>query len=101
ADIGRDEVAVGVGLDEHRLRQGRRRAPDREATVAMVVVDHGRELPPAPKEGRRAVAGTLARLGQLEAEPPDAVDDLGLRHAGKASNRTRRTNAGWPGSTRA
>jgi hypothetical protein len=72
AHVRRDEEALWVGLDEHRLHPGRGRTPDREAAVAVVVGEHHQERFLAThEEGRRAVAQTLAYLRQPKADLPD------------------------------
>src|SRR5439155_1452627 len=75
AHVWRDEESLGIGVDEELLVAGRRGTPDREAAVAVVVVDerHERALV-ADEPGGRAVAGALARLRQREADRPQALE---------------------------
>ena len=74
ADIRRHEEPFRIGLDEHRLHARRRGAPDGEAAVAVVVGQHHQEGAfLADEERRRAVAQTLAGLGQREADLTDPV----------------------------
>src|SRR3989449_10371468 len=64
ADVGWDEVAVGLRCNQHPLDLRRRRAPDREPAVAVVVVVVCDEGPlAADEERRRPVARPLASLG--------------------------------------
>src|SRR5215217_462980 len=67
-DVRRDEVELRLRLDEPALEPVRRRAPEREAAVAVVVVEvhHERALA-ADEERGRAVAQPLLRLGEREA----------------------------------
>ena len=54
----------------------RRRAPDREAAVAVVVGEHHHERPLAANEERRcAVAQPLLDLGQAEADAAQPLED--------------------------
>src|SRR5262245_24844648 len=64
-DIRWTEESLRVGLDEQLLVPRRSRAPDREAAVAVEVVEEHEEALLLPHEERgRAVAQPLARLGQ-------------------------------------
>jgi hypothetical protein len=72
ADVRRHEEALRIGLDERALKPGGSGAPEREAAVAVVVREHHDERAlAAHEEGRRAVARSLARLRQREADAPD------------------------------
>jgi hypothetical protein len=76
-DVRRPEEALRVGLDEHLLDAALGRAPDREASVAVLVVQHHEERSlVADEECRMPVAEALARLGKLETELPDPRQGL-------------------------
>jgi hypothetical protein len=69
-DVGRPEEPLGCCGDKELLIAGRSGAPDREAAVAVMVVQHHQEaFPVAHEEARRAVARPLARLRQRQAKP--------------------------------
>jgi hypothetical protein len=71
ADVGRHEEPVGLGSDEHFLHPGRRRAPNREAIVAVVIrQDHQKGARAPDEEGRRAVTRPLDDLWETETRPP-------------------------------
>src|SRR3989442_9826638 len=72
ADVGWDEVAIGLRRDQHPLDLRRRRAPDREAPVAVVGVMVRDEGPlAADEERRRPMAGPFASLGEGQADLSD------------------------------
>src|SRR3989475_3911551 len=82
ADVGWDEVAIGLRRNQHPLDLRRRRAPDREAPVAVVVVMVRDEGPlAADEECRRPMAGPFASLGEGQADLSDPGQN---------------TAAGWP-----
>jgi len=85
-DVRRHEELLRVGLDEQALIARRRRAPDREAPVAVVVVEHHQEAPlPAHEEGRRAVTQAFAGLRQRETDRPDARKGVAFSHVYRVS----------------
>src|SRR5207248_8826122 len=74
-DVRRPEEAVGVRGDEKLLVPGRRRAPDREAPVAVMVVEqHEEAFLVTHEEARRPVAQPLARLRKPETDPPEPLE---------------------------
>src|SRR5260221_5826377 len=93
-DIRRDEEPCGVGIDEQLLVAGRRRAPDREPTVAVMVVEqHEEAFLLANEERGRAVARTLARLRKPQAnarQPFQLLLTLGCARVVHVADRRRR-----------
>src|SRR2546425_9264575 len=77
ADVRRDKVMLRVGLHETALHPGRRRAPQRETTVRMVVVHVGHERLLTDEPRRRAVTRALARLGKRKTDLADAPERVG------------------------
>jgi predicted phosphodiesterase len=74
ADVRRAEVVLGLAVDERLLHPGRRGAPEREAAIAMVVVDvHHERLLAADEPGWLTVGRAFGDLGQREAEFAHAV----------------------------
>jgi hypothetical protein len=81
-DVGRHEELLGIRLRQQLLHAVRRRAPDREAPVPVVVRQHHQEGPLLPdEERRRAVAEPLARLRQRQADSADAFENF-VSHQG-------------------
>jgi hypothetical protein len=84
ADVRRAKESVGVGFDEHLLDAALGGAPDCEAPVAVVAVEHHQEGPLVPDEERRVtVAQAFVRLGQGEAQLPEPRENplpLGRPH---------------------
>src|SRR5258706_5228321 len=75
-EVRRPKEAVGVRGDEELLVSGRRSAPDREAPVAVVVVEqHQEAFLVAHEEARRAVAQPLVRFGQSETDAPESFQN--------------------------
>ena len=69
ADVRRHEEPLRIRLHEHLLHPVGSSAPDRKASVAMVICQHHQERALRPhEEGRRSVAESLARLGKREAD---------------------------------
>src|SRR5436190_23477099 len=86
ADVGRHEEPLRLGLDEHLLHPVAGGAPDCEATVPVVVVEHHHERPLAAHEERgRAVTRTLTRLRQRQADAAQPLQHLRVRHAPEAT----------------
>ena len=90
-DVGRHEVALRVGADQHPLHALLGGAPDREPPVAVMIVQHHRKGTLAlVEERRRAVAQPLARVGQRETDLTDLAQRLGgvgVRRGSDASQR--------------
>ena len=71
ADVGRAEEHVGLLVDHLLLHARRRRAPDAEDAVAVVIVDEHRDRLLVPHEPRRrAVTRPLGDLGKRRAHLP-------------------------------
>jgi hypothetical protein len=85
-DIGRQEVAVRIAVDEHALHAVGRIAPQREPAVVVVIVGEGDELFAADKPARRVMARSLDGIGELRA------DRAHLCERGRHADRLRRAN---------
>ena len=71
------EELLRIGIRQELLNAVRRRAPDREAPVAVMVREHHQEGSLATNEkGGRAVAQALAGLGKRKADLADALKDF-------------------------
>ena len=93
--VGRDEEPLRVGVREQQLNAGGGRTPEREATVVVVVRDDGDEgALAADEEGRRTVAWPLLDLRQLQADPPQPLEDAGALPA-PAQRRAFRARSIW------
>jgi hypothetical protein len=69
ADVGRAEVVLGLGAHQRLLHALGRGAPQRQAPVAVMVVEEHHEcLAPAHEEGRLAVREALGHFGEPEAD---------------------------------
>src|SRR6185295_13170776 len=74
-EVGRDEVAAGIGAHEVGLQSVGGFHPDARALLAMVVVDDHRELPPLDPEDRRVARAPLLRRRQRLHERPHALEN--------------------------
>src|SRR5205814_1518656 len=74
-DVGRSKEPFRVGLDHRLLGADRRRTPEGQLPVAVVVVPDLGELPPADEPGRRLVAQALLGSRQGQADLPEAAED--------------------------
>src|SRR5262245_30787141 len=91
-DVRWDEELLGIGLCQQLLDALRRCAPDRKASVPVMVREHHQESPLSlDEEGRRAVAETLARLRQPQADCTDTVEDLRPHHGNPPWNENQKT----------
>jgi len=76
AHIRWHEELLRIGIRQELLDPVRRRTPDREAAVAVVVRQHHQKGPLATNEKRgRAVAQTFAGLRKGETDLADAIED--------------------------
>ena len=82
SDVRRPEELVGLGVDELGLDTGGRRAPDRDAVGAVVVVvQRAQRRLVADEERGCAVARALGDLGELGTDAPEACERVAvIRH---------------------
>ena len=109
-DVSRHVEPIGLLADELRLRTGRRRAPEPENAVAvMVVVERHERLLARDEPRRRAVTQSLGGLGQrhadrthtLERSLPGHAARLGFHPWRVTLMRSSSTSPGMPSASRA
>jgi hypothetical protein len=85
ADVRWDVIDVGIAVDEHRLHPLGRRADQRHAVVAVMIVGEHRELlllPALADEPRRhAVTRALGHAGEGHAGGSQLREGSGVTHA--------------------